>query len=97
MTYIPPAGIGHNNPPTVNVAMASIKAFVANLPADTRPTLARLVYDLAVASVCAVNVAIQQLMPNIPLVRGIVVKAAQGAVDGTINSLAGLLEEKLES
>ncbi len=83
--------------PPLNVAIQSWKTFVASLPPDTRMTLARLVYDVSVGAVGATNEAIFELMPQIPFVRGAVIKASQGAADGVITSLAGLLEAKLEA
>lgn len=83
--------------PPLNVAIQSWRTFVADLPSDTRTTLARLVYDIAVGAVGAVNALIVTLMPQIPFVRGIVIKAAQSATDSVIDTLAGLLETKLET
>lgn len=92
-----PAGIGHNGGPPLNIAIQSWHTFVASLPPDTRMTLARLVYDISVGAVGTVNALIVQLMPQIPFVRGIVIKASQSAADSVIQTLAGLLEKKLEA
>ncbi len=83
--------------PPLNLAMASFKTFLASLPPDTRMTAARLVYDLSVGAVAATNEIIEQLMPQIPFVRGTVIKVTDSAADGVISTLAGVLEAKLEA
>ncbi len=85
------------NHPPLNVALAAWKTFEASLPGDTGTTAARLVYDIAVAGVGAENMVIEELMPNIPFVRGGVIKVTESAADSVTMTLAGLLEAKLEA
>ena len=89
--------MGNPAPPALNVAIQAWHTFVADLPPDTRMTLARLTYDISVGVVGATNEAIFELVPQVPLIRGAIIKASQGAADGLINNLAQMLETKLEA
>lgn len=82
--------------PTLNLAIQSWKTFVADLPPDTRMTLARLTYDVSVGAVGAYDEVVAELIPGIPF-RDEAVKLVQGGGTGVINTLAGLLETKLEA
>ena len=88
--------MGNPAQPPLNVALDAWKAGVADLPPDTRMTLARLTYDLSVGVVGAYDEAVAELMPGIPF-RGEAIKLVQGAGTGVINTLAVGLEQKLES
>ena len=88
MTVQPPA-------PPLNVAIQAWHTFVADLPPDTRMTLARLTYDISVGAIGVYDEAVAELRPGIPF-RGEAIKLVQGAGTGVINTLAVGLEQKLE-
>ncbi|HEY2481587.1 MAG TPA: hypothetical protein VGI30_05250 [Caulobacteraceae bacterium] len=76
-------------------ATAALRAFAGALPPSTARDCLKVVTDLAVALKAELAGAIALGCPNIPLVRGVIVKAMIAVVGATIDNLVGQLSAKI--
>ncbi len=77
-------------------ATEALKTFAAPQPPSTAADCLKGVTDLAVALKAELAAAIALGCPNIPLVRGVVVKAMIAVVNATLDNLVGQLSAELK-
>ncbi len=82
--------------PNPNDALAAVKAFNAKYP-NVGADLIQLLKDVAVPLKDTLNTAIQESAPNIPLVRGWVVREGITITDQTIDNFVDSLAAEIET